>query len=42
MQALNKRHYEKIVPGMFDVIPVASADLILETKRKEIYAAKWS
>ena len=42
MQALNKRHYEKIIPGMFDVVPLASAELILENNRKEIYVARWS
>jgi hypothetical protein len=42
MQALNKRHYQKIIPAMFDVVPLASAELILENNRKQIYVARWT
>ena len=41
MQQLNKRMYEKIIPGMKDVTPFAACQLVFENNRKEIYSANW-
>lgn len=41
MGQLNKRCYTRIIPSMSNETPLASAKLIFENNRKEIYIAQW-
>ena len=41
VQQLNRRMYEKIIPSMKDVTPMAACQLVFENNRKEIYTANW-
>lgn len=41
MQVLSKRFYDRIIPAMRAVTPLAGCQLIFENNRKEIYVGQW-
>ena len=41
-QQVNKVSYERIIPAVTYNVPIPSATLVLERKRKEFYLSRWT